>query len=52
MSSHAAPDLSDVFAYVDAHQQEFLDRLIAYLRMPSISAHGLGIAEVAQYTPM
>jgi len=49
MSSHAAPDLSDVFAYVDAHQQEFLDRLIAYLRMPSISAHGLGIAEVAQY---
>ncbi len=49
MLPQPAPDLSDVFAYVDAHRQEFLDRLIAYLRMPSISAHGLGIAEVAQY---
>jgi acetylornithine deacetylase/succinyl-diaminopimelate desuccinylase-like protein len=49
MSSHVSPDLSDVFTYVDEHRQEFLDRLIAYLRMPSISAHGLGIAEVAAY---
>src|SRR5438270_2558943 len=45
----AAPDLSDVFAYVDEHQQDFLDRLIDYVKRPSISAHGLGIAEVAQY---
>jgi acetylornithine deacetylase/succinyl-diaminopimelate desuccinylase-like protein len=44
-----APDLADVFAYVDAHRQEFLDRLIDYVRRPSISAHGLGIAEVAEY---
>ncbi|MGI8857446.1 MAG: M20/M25/M40 family metallo-hydrolase [Thermomicrobiales bacterium] len=49
MSSPAAPDLSDVFAYVDAHRQDFLDRLIDYVRRPSISAHGLGIAEVAAY---
>ncbi len=49
MSPQPVPDLSDVFAYVDVHRQKFLDRLIAYLRMPSISAHGQGIAEVAQY---
>jgi acetylornithine deacetylase/succinyl-diaminopimelate desuccinylase-like protein len=51
MSSQAAPDpdLRDLFAYVDAHRQDFLDRLIDYVRRPSISAHGLGIAEVAAY---
>jgi acetylornithine deacetylase/succinyl-diaminopimelate desuccinylase-like protein len=49
MPSQNTPDLGDVFAYVDEHRQDFLDRLIAYLRMPSISAHGLGIAEVAAY---
>jgi acetylornithine deacetylase/succinyl-diaminopimelate desuccinylase-like protein len=52
MDSEAATpnfDLSDVFAYVDDHRQEFLDRLFDYLRRPSISAHGLGIAEVADY---
>ena len=47
--SHAAPDLGDLFSYVDAHRQDFLDRLIDYVKRPSISAHGLGIAEVAQY---
>ena len=48
-SSHPSPDLTDVFAYVDAHRQEFLDRLIDYVRRPSISAHGQGIGEVAAY---
>ncbi len=43
-------DLADVFAYVEAHHQEFLDRLLAYVRMPSISAHGVGMAEVAEHT--
>ena len=43
------PDLTDVFAYIDAHRQEYLDRLFAYLRQPSISAHGLGIAETAEH---
>ena len=42
-------DLADVFAYIDAHRQEFLERLFAYLSMPSVSAHGLGIAEVAEH---
>ena len=45
----AAPDLSAVFAYIDAHRQQFLDRLMDYLRRPSISAYGEGIAEVAEY---
>ena len=44
-----AIDLSDVFAYVDSRQQQFIDRLIDYVRQPSISAHGLGIAEVADF---
>jgi acetylornithine deacetylase/succinyl-diaminopimelate desuccinylase-like protein len=42
------PDLSDIFAYIDDHRQEYMDRLFAYLRQPSISAHGLGIAETAE----
>jgi acetylornithine deacetylase/succinyl-diaminopimelate desuccinylase-like protein len=43
------PDLSDVFAYIDARRDEYLARLIEYVRRPSISAHGLGIAETAEY---
>jgi hypothetical protein len=27
-SSHPTPDLSDIFAYVDAHRQAFFERLI------------------------
>ncbi len=42
-------DLSDIFAFVDQHRQEFLDRLIDYVRRPSISAYGQGIGEVAEY---
>jgi acetylornithine deacetylase/succinyl-diaminopimelate desuccinylase-like protein len=45
----AITDLSDVFAYVDQHQQTFLARLIDYLRHPGISAYGEGISEVAEY---
>ena len=41
--------LADVFAHVDQHRQEFIDRLVDYVRRPSISAHGFGIAEVAEY---
>lgn len=43
------PDHSDLFAHVDAHEEAFYDRLVDYLRRPSISAHGLGIAETAGY---
>jgi acetylornithine deacetylase/succinyl-diaminopimelate desuccinylase-like protein len=42
-------DLSDVFSYIDSRREEFLGRLVDYLRRPSISAHGLGIADVAEY---
>ncbi len=46
--SHAL-DLDDVRVYVEGHRREYLDRLIAYLRRPSISAHGLGIGETAAF---
>lgn len=42
-------NLSDVFSYIDEHSQDFLSRLMEYLRRPSISAYGEGIGEVAQY---
>ena len=48
-SHHTTPDLSQAFAYVDAHRQQFLDRLIDYVRRPSISAYGEGIEAVADY---
>ena len=38
---------NSVFAHIDAHRQTYLDRLLAYLRMPSISAEGIGIDAVA-----
>jgi acetylornithine deacetylase/succinyl-diaminopimelate desuccinylase-like protein len=48
-ASSALSPLQSVFAHVDAHRDEFLSRLIDYVRRPSISAHGTGIAEVADY---
>ena len=48
-SHSTTPDLSAVFAYIDAHRQPFLDRLIDYVRHPSISAYGEGIDVVADY---
>ena len=41
--------LDDVFAAIDGRRQEYLERLIDYVRRPSISAHGEGIGEVAEY---
>ncbi|MFN8496310.1 MAG: M20/M25/M40 family metallo-hydrolase [Anaerolineae bacterium] len=41
--------LSNVFDYVDSNQQASIERLIDYVRRPSISAHGVGIAEVAAF---
>ncbi|HEY7728728.1 MAG TPA: hypothetical protein VID50_09775, partial [Candidatus Eisenbacteria bacterium] len=31
--------LSAAFEYIDRHEKRFLDELIAFLRIPSISAH-------------
>ena len=41
--------LPNLFAHIDANRQPFLHRLIDYVRRPSISAHGLGITEVAAF---
>lgn len=43
-----AAALDAVFAYIDAHREAALTRLIDYVRQPSISAHGLGIRETAE----
>src|SRR5947209_11504451 len=48
-SSDGSFDLTDVFSYVDHHREDFLERLIDYVRRPSISAYGQGIGEVAEY---
>lgn len=44
---HPAPTLQSVFDHIDARADSFVARLMAYLRHPSISAHNIGIAEVA-----
>jgi acetylornithine deacetylase/succinyl-diaminopimelate desuccinylase-like protein len=49
MKTMIPPDLTDVFSYVDQHQERFLARLIDYLRRPSISAYGEGMSEMATY---
>jgi len=41
--------LTDVFTHIDKQRDTSLDRLVEYLRKPSISAQGVGIAEVAAY---
>lgn len=42
-----SPDvLNAVFEHIEANRAPFLDRLIEYLRHPSISAENVGIAEV------
>ena len=39
--------LERVFAHVAANETRFLDRLLDYVRHPSISAQNIGMAEVA-----
>lgn len=41
--------LTTVFDYIDQQRQPFIDRLLAYVRQPSISAHGIGMAETADF---
>jgi acetylornithine deacetylase/succinyl-diaminopimelate desuccinylase-like protein len=41
--------MQPIFDYIDHNRQQFIDRLLDYLRMPSISAHGVGMGEVAEY---
>ena len=48
MSPAQKPDLSPVFAHIDSKQDTFIQRLMDYVRHPSISAQDIGVAEVAQ----
>jgi hypothetical protein len=41
--------LTDIFTHIDAHRDEYIQRLIKYVSQPSISAHGVGIAETAAF---
>ncbi len=41
--------LTDVFTHIDEQRNISLERLMDYVRKPSISAQGVGIAEVAAY---
>ena len=43
------PDMGPLFDYIDNNRHLFIDRLVDYLRRPSISAHGIGMDEVADY---
>jgi acetylornithine deacetylase/succinyl-diaminopimelate desuccinylase-like protein len=45
----ASIDLSDIFGHIDANREGYLARLLEYVRRPSISAHGIGIAETAAW---
>jgi acetylornithine deacetylase/succinyl-diaminopimelate desuccinylase-like protein len=47
MTDAEMTDLDRVLAYIDAHQDSHLTRLMDYVRHPSISAHDIGIREVA-----
>ena len=38
-----------IFDYIDQNRDTFIERLVEYLRQPSISAHGIGMGEVAEY---
>jgi acetylornithine deacetylase/succinyl-diaminopimelate desuccinylase-like protein len=41
--------LTDIFSHIDARRDEYVQRLMAYVARPSISAHGVGIAETAAF---
>ncbi len=41
--------LSTTFQHIDQQRNQFIHRLIDYVRQPSISAHGVGIAETADF---
>ncbi|WP_407121286.1 M20/M25/M40 family metallo-hydrolase [Bradyrhizobium sp. STM 3561] len=42
------PELSRVFEHIDANRDQFVNRLLDYLRHPSISAQKIGMGEVAE----
>ena len=40
-------DLAAIFSYIESQRPSYVDRLLDYVRHPSISAHDVGIQEVA-----
>jgi acetylornithine deacetylase/succinyl-diaminopimelate desuccinylase-like protein len=48
MPAAQKPDLSSVFAHIQANRDAFTQRLVDYVRHPSISAQDIGVADVAQ----
>src|SRR6188474_2419203 len=42
--------LDAVFQYIDDHLEQSIEDVIAYCRLPTISAHGRAIDETADYT--
>jgi acetylornithine deacetylase/succinyl-diaminopimelate desuccinylase-like protein len=42
-------NLTPIFDHIEARRDEYLQRLMAYVAQPSISAHGVGIAETATF---
>ena len=42
------PELAALFTHINAERDRFVGRLIDYVRHPSISAHNIGISEVAE----
>ena len=41
--------LAAAFTHIDQQRDAFIHRLLDYVRHPSISAHGVGMAEVAHF---
>ena len=41
------PTLPAVFSHIESNQENYIQRLIDYVRHPSISAHDIGIREVS-----
>jgi len=42
-------NLDTVFDHIDQNRESFITRLMAYVSRPSISAHGIGIGETADF---
>ena len=45
----ATHSLNAVFAHIDQQRDAFITRLLDYVRQPSISAHGIGMTETADF---
>ena len=44
-------DEEKVFAYIDAHRDEYIELLRTYVRQPSLAGTGEGIEDMIQIVP-